>query len=291
MKDSYSSKPLIAAGWLRTILYVLSLAVTISIALILYLISLPGHALDIAILKKLDPGIISLLLFVLCFFITFVFRRRIDRKSFVSLGFRFKGYAYDAIAGGSLAIFIVCSSAILLKVTGHLKWMDIIFDPKALFMTFGTVILIAFSEELVFRGYILSNLLDSFPKWVALTISALLFMFFHWTSIGFFPLVNHLILGLILGINFIYTRNLWFSICFHIGWKFFEGPVLGFSGDESFQTLLQTELSGDEKITGGVSGLEGSFILLTVSILSLLALVLFLRHKLNPQSQPVPGQI
>ncbi len=133
--------------------------------------------------------------------------------------------------------------------------------------------------------------MDSFPKWLALLISAILFMIFHWTTLGFFPLVNMLIMGLILGLNYIYTRNLWFSICFHIGWKFMVGPVLGFSGDESFQTLLQTEMNGDENLTGGTNGLEGSVLFMAASLLSLIALYLFLQKKLNPGSQPAPGRI
>ena len=31
-----------------------------------------------------------------------------------------------------------------------------------------------------------------------------------------------LIAGLFLGINYIYTRNLWFSIFFHFSWNFFQ---------------------------------------------------------------------
>ena len=69
------------------------------------------------------------------------------------------------------------------------------------------------------------------------------------------------------------------------------GPILGFSGDESFQTLLQTELNGDENITGGTNGLQGSVFLLAVFLISLAALYLFLQKKTNPVSQPVPGRI
>jgi uncharacterized protein len=156
------------------------------------------------------------------------------------------------------------------------------------------VVIISFYEELIFRGYILNNLMDSFPGWLALVISAILFMIFHWTgqsSIGFFSLANYLIMGLILGLNYIYSRNLWFSFCFHVAWKFMEGPAFGYSGDESFQTFLQPELSGDVNFTGGANGLEGSVILTAVALLSLIALYLFLQRKFNPRFQPAPGRI
>jgi len=291
MGKSIFSKPLISSGWLRAILYIIALMLAAGILIGVYIISRPTSHLNTQILQSIQPDVVILLLFTVSLLITYVFRRWIDRKSFISLGFSTGGHFPDAAAGGMLAIFIIGACSLILKGTEHLKWMDIIFDPKSLFLAFGTIILVAVSEELVFRGYILSNLMDSFPKWMALLISALLYMIFHWSSAGFFPLLNTLILGMVLGLNYVYTRNLWFSICFHIGWKFLEGPVLGLVGNEYSQTLLQTDIHGDENITGGAYGLEGSAILMIVSVLSLLALFLFLQKKLNRQSLPVPDRI
>src|SRR5450755_3285087 len=294
MNKSISSRPVIKAGWLRALLYIVALGLGAGITIGVYIATLPMSHLTTQILQSINPGVITLLLFVPALLITFIFRRWIDRKSFISLGLHLEGHVQEAMAGALFAIFIIGASSLLLKATGHLKWMDIIFDPRALFLTFGSILLIAFYEELIFRGYILNNLMESFPKWLALLISALLFMIYHWTdqsSIGFFTLANSLIMGLILGLNYIYSKNLWFSFLFHIGWKFLEGPVFGFSGDESFQTLLQPELNGDISITGGANGLEGSVMLMAVSLLSLAALYLFLQHKFNQQFRPVPGRI
>jgi hypothetical protein len=298
MDKSGSVKPLIPQGWLRALSFLIAFALASGISLAIYLVVLNKRSPDASGLGNLVNGnnlfITTVIIFSLGLLVTFIFRRWVDRKSFVSLGLEFRGYGGDAIAGGMLATFIVCASSLLLKATGHLKWMDIIFDPTALFLSFGTIVIISFYEELIFRGYILSNLMDSFPRWLALLISSLLFMIFHWTaqsSIGFFSLVNSLIMGLILGLNYIYSRNLWFSFFFHVAWKFLEGPALGYSGDESFQTFLQPELNGDVNITGGANGLEGSVIMTAVALLSLIALYLFLQRKFNPRSRPAPNRI
>lgn len=298
MNKSGSSSPLIRAGWLRALLYIIAFVLLAIFALVLYVISLHGHGGDTYSLQGLTSGqtpvSVTLILFILSLLVTYVFRRWIDRKSLVSLGLDFNNQLWNAIAGMMLAVFIVGTGSLILKVTGNLKWTDILFDPRALFLAFGSIILVAFYEELIFRGYILSNLMDSFSKWPALGISALLFMFFHWngtSAVGLFPLLNTLIVGLILGLNYIYTRNLWFSICFHAAWKFFERPLLGFPGEGSVQTLLQTDLRGDENITGGASGLEGSYIFVVISLLGLIALYFILQKKLSLVSQPVPGQI
>jgi uncharacterized protein len=295
MNKSISTKPLIKAGWLRALLFIFTFII---LSVISVVSSFPkifyNHAKGVG-LQDVSTGnnllVLTVILFALALILVYVFRRWVDRKSFISVGLDIHEHGSQAIAGGMLAIFIVGASSLILKLTGHLKWTDIIFDPRTLFIALGSILITAFSEELIFRGYILNNLLDSFPKWLALLISALLYMIFHWSSIGFFPLLNGLIMGLILGLNYIYTRNLWFSVCFHVGWKFFEGPLLGFSGNESFQTLLQTDLHGDDHITGGAGGLEGSVCLMAVSLLSLVALYFFLQKKLSPQSQPVPGRI
>jgi hypothetical protein len=251
--------------------------------------------LDISGIQELLTGknaaFIVLVFFILTLLITYIFRRWVDRKSFMSLGLELKDHTRDLISGCAGAVFIMCTSSLLIQATGHLKWMDFIFDPKFQFLVFGTIGLTAFYEELIFRGYVLGNLLESFPKWIALIISSSLFLALHWTSAGFFPLVNTLILGLITGMFYLYSRNLWFSVCFHWTWKYMAGPVLGFGDDTSNQSLLQSSLLGDENITGGPTGLQGSLILTAVSLLCGVALYFALQKKINPKSLPVPNQI
>ena len=295
MSSSVSSKPLFKAGWLRVLFYILALVILAAAVLAFFILGLQKGNPDMSGLRDLSKGnlgaFIVLIFFVLTLGITHIFRRWVDRKSFESLGLGVKGKIGDAIAGGALALFIMGGSCLVIQVTGHLKWMDFIFDPKFQFIVFGTLGLSAFYEELIFRGYVLGNLLDSFPKWLALVVTSLLFMVFHWTSAGFFPLLNTLILGLITGVFYLYSRNLWFSVCFHWIWKFMAGPVLGFGDEPSSQSLLQSSLLGDENITGGTSGLQGSGVLTAISLLSAIALYLIMQKKLNLKSLPVPGRI
>jgi membrane protease YdiL (CAAX protease family) len=219
MEKSGSSKPLIRQGWLRAVLCFIGFLILSGASLSFYFVVLHKGNPDVAGLADLmnDNNLLPVtgIFFITALLVCFVFRHWVDRKSFASIGLDINGHEGEAVAGLMLATFIVCASSLLLKWTGHLKWMDILFDLKSLFLAFGTIALIAFYEEVIFRGYILSNLMESFSKWLALVISVLLFMSFHWTarsSSGFFSLANLLIIGLILGLNFIYTRNLWFSI-------------------------------------------------------------------------------
>jgi uncharacterized protein len=295
MNKADSLKPLFRQGWLRVLLYVVALLLVTGIAFAIYIASKFKGNLSAASGMNMNTPVMQLLPILPVLLVTYIFRRWVDRKSIISLGFMFQGYRKQAVAGGALAIFTICATALFLRITGHLKWVDFIFDVRALFLAFGRTALLAIFTELVFRGYILNNLMSSFPGWLALTISTLLYMVFNPAntifSFDFFTWTNTIIFGLILGLNYLYTKNLWFSIFFHLGWKFFLGPVLGISGNEFFQTILESELSGGTNITGGSKGLEGSVTLMAASLLCLTALFVILQSKSNPQSQPVPGRI
>jgi len=90
----------------------------------------------------------------------------------------------------------------------------------------------------------------------------------------------------LLGVNYIHTRNLWFSILFHLGWNFFQGPVLGYRvSGINFSSLLQTELNGDLIITGGEFGFEGSIVNTALCLILVLLLNRVYEKKFQPTGQ------
>ena len=292
--NSGSPNPLIRQGWLRSLIFfvvfLLAAGVTLFASFPELLNAKSGAAVR-DLLKGRRVMISGAILVFLVLALVYIFRRWIDRRSFQSLGLAQKGFARDAVAGFSLGVFTICASCILLISTGHLKWTDILFDPRALFLATGGIIVLVFLEELIFRGYLLNNLMDSFPAWLAILVTTILNTLFHWNPNGFFPMANVFFMALIPALYYAYAKNLWFPICFHIGWKWMVLPVMGFSSDDTVQTLLIPELTGDINIIGGISSLEGSVVLMSVAIICLLMLYLFLQKKISPQSRPVPGRI
>jgi len=186
------------------------------------------------------------------------------------------------IAGFFLAPALIGIGLLFLYITKHLEWDYNGFNPQTFFVDAGTLMLLAFSEELLFRGYILNNLMESFNKWAALIISAVLFALFHLSNPGIstIPFVSIFLAGILFGINYIYTKNLWFSILLHFGWNFFEGPLYGFKvSGIHFSSLLQTDLKGDMSITGGDFGFEGSFVATALLLIAVLGFYLFYEKK------------
>ena len=312
MPDQTVKKPLIGKGWLRIILFgVAFVIVTAMVALpalgILMgankqsILSDPAHAFTHLMETFATPWFIVLLEAVVSAITVFTFWKLIDRKTFAALGLGIEGFTGEALTGLFMGPALLGIAALVLFLSGHLLWNDVTFDGSSLFISFGLLVLVAFSEELVFRGYILTNLLDCFPgtardadqpsmrnKWIALGISALLFAVFHLGNPGMHTMafVNLVLAGLLLGMNYIYTRNLWFSMLFHLSWNFFQGPLLGsrVSGMD-LPSLLQMETKGDIMFTGGDFGLEGSFLTTVVLFIAVLVFAWAFDRKYSPPQQ------
>jgi membrane protease YdiL (CAAX protease family) len=296
MTGSAVSKPLISAGWLRVLIFCIADLLLILCGVLLMTAAIHyfrGGTADAAALMKGELlWAVILTSFAGSMAITYSFRRWVDRKTFLSLGLSYRQQGANMIAGITLAVSILGLATFVLRATGHLRWTDILFDGNTLLIALGDLLLVALYEEIIFRGYILNNLLESFNKWLALGISAALFTLFHLGNPGFdfLSVLNLLAIGTLLGLNYLYTRNLWFSIGFHFAWNFLEGPVLGYpvSGIH-FETLLQTEMKGDENITGGTFGLEGSVIVLVICIFAIIVHYIILQKKAARALQTVPG--
>jgi membrane protease YdiL (CAAX protease family) len=165
--------------------------------------------------------------------------------------------------------------------TVSINWWDI------LQVTF-VLILVSFSEELVFRGYILNNLLQSMPKMPALLVSAILFAGFHTLNpdMSLLSFLNIFIAGMLMGVNYIFSRNLWFSIYFHFSWNFFQGPVLGFEvSGLDLPVMLEQNLRGSNLLTGGAFGLEASW--LATFTLSLTCILLYASFQKKYNDNPL----
>ncbi len=260
-----TQKPLIPHGWLRALIYF------VGVSLIVYAFQVSGSFVMSQLKSGTETGNDSVLNFGIFYSImgivitlfTWLIRRFIDRKSFESLGFAWKGYSNEAGLGFFAALALLGIGSIILVATGYLSFIAANFDAAPLLLEIAIMIVVAFVEELLFRGYLLNNLMQSMNKWGALSITAALFSLFHGSNpdITLFAVVNIFLAGILLGINYIFTKNLWFSILFHFAWNYFQGPVLGYDvSGLKLTSLLQQSMSGSEAWTGGTFGFEGSLL-------------------------------
>jgi uncharacterized protein len=301
MSDQATKNPAIRKGWLRALVFMASFCVLTLLITIPVVIGVAGVTVD-QLKQQLFPtleGLLTgnylwLMILLECAISVIsvaIFRQWIDRRGLWGTRWSPDGFLGESLTGLFLGPAILGLAALLMLASGHLEWPDIVWDPSSLFVSFGLMAMIAFSEELVFRGYVLDSLRDSFPnKWVALSISAVLFAAFHFTSPGiyFLGFVNLILAGFLLGINYVYTKNLWFSFFLHLSWNFFQGPVLGFRvSGLTLPTLLQAETKGDLFITGGDFGLEGSILTTVVALIAFFVIAWAFERKYNSPEQTV----
>ncbi len=155
----------------------------------------------------------------------------------------------------------------------------------------------AFLEEVIFRGYIFRVLEKATNANWALILSALMFGAVHILNFkGGEPLLMKLIsctvlgldAGLLFGCAFLLKRRLWFPLGIHTCWNLFEGPFYGtrISGLSLGKSFLISTTNGPDFLTGGIFGPEASVIELVICLI--LSYLLYRAYKLKPEQ---PSQI
>lgn len=227
-------------------------------------------------------GIVAQLLAAVA--IVLIYWVAIFKNSIKSIGFQNVGSTGKELLLGFLTgIFLLGGIFLALLLTHQIELINLEFSAKYFLFHILFYLLVAFHEELLFRGYLLGTTMKLTNKYLVLCIFASLFSLVHFLTNDFslFPIINIFLAGIILGQYYIHTKRLWYSISLHFTWNFFQGPVFGshVSGNENMQSIIQQNLLGKEWITGGSFGFEGSVIMTGLLILLIIYFEFYLRKK------------
>lgn len=225
------------------------------------------------------------------FLVVGVFRKYVDKGTFASLGFESFRLA-DVIWGLLIGAAIMALGYLALIAAGQITYLNSSFSLAGFLINILFMLLVAFSEELLMRGYILTNLMGSMNKYGALAVSSSLFSMMHMANAdyGWFAALELFFAGILLGLSFIYTRNLWFPIALHFSWNFFQGAVFGFnvSGRHIYSIINHVRLN-DNIWNGGAFGFEGSILSLLFELIGIV-LIFFLFRKREPIRSAHPAK-
>ena len=204
-----------------------------------------------------------------------------DELPFVeNMGFGIQGRGKDILCGFGVAAAIYAIGFVVSLIAGWISVEGVHFDPSMLILQFLLYILVALAEESMMRGFVLGHMLDTgMNKFLALLLSSIIFACLHLGNPGItnFAMFNLTLAGVLLGVAYIYTRNLWFSISLHLFWNFIQGPILGYevSGTGGKNTLLTLSISDNTLMNGGDFGFEAS---LPCTILMVIAIGLIIYY-------------
>ncbi|MEP7142268.1 MAG: type II CAAX endopeptidase family protein [Ferruginibacter sp.] len=224
--------------------------------------------------------------------IVWLFRKYIDRKSFISVGFD-KGFVVkDSLTGLAFGFTIMLVGFSCLMLTKQIIFQSIQFEPAQFILSIGLFIFVAISEELFLRGYVLNNLMISFNKFGALIFSSVIFSLLHAPNpnFNFLGMIGLFVAGLFFGLAYIYTRSLWFPIALHFSWNFFQGTIFGFnvSGKDTY-SLIVTKENVFTIWNGGNFGFEASVLSILFQLIAIA--IVFIIFKTRFETDTLPGTI
>ena len=96
-----------------------------------------------------------------------IFNVKADNEKSLSLGFKTKHFFKEFGSGFGIGVLAILSGYLLLIGLNEVQYDRILFDPLEIIQTTLLFLFAAIAEEVVFRAYILRNLLISFNKYVA----------------------------------------------------------------------------------------------------------------------------
>ena len=281
-------EPRIKNGFLRAIIFLpmwfVSLALVMTLASILVMFSSGVDMADEKAIEALfdvsfdSPVMLILTAFQVMgsFLALWLATKFIDRKPLMSIGLSVKDKANEMLIGLGFALAFIGGLFLVLWLVGAINITGYVGFKPGVFIVSMMLFMAAFDEELIFRGYILNNMMDSTSnRWVALAGSSLLFALLHsgnpsvWST--WVPMTELFAAGFILGISYTFTKNLWFPTFFHFGWNFFQGlfgfEISGFNVDSWKIISHENTENVPDIVSGGAFGIEGSVITLSCTII------------------------
>ncbi|SFR33337.1 CPBP family intramembrane glutamic endopeptidase [Halogeometricum limi] len=241
--------------------------------------------------------VVSFAQFVLLTALTFGLAVVVDRRTIADLGLGFDrdwwlDLGFGLVLGGVLmtAIFVVALAAGWVRVEGTFTG-----GSRGFLLGFALLTVqflgVGISEELLVRGYLLTNVAEGFAQSVsrgaaaavAILVSSVLFGVAHLSNPNA-TLVSALgisLAGVLLGLPYLLTDELAIPIGIHISWNLSQGGVYGFavSGLGVGANVIDTAETGPDVFTGGAFGPEAGLLGVAAVVLGTGLVVWYVRWR------------
>ncbi|MBR4947981.1 MAG: ABC transporter permease [Clostridiales bacterium] len=141
------------------------------------------------------------------------------------------------------------------------------------------------SEEIMFRGYMITAFSRRYKKAIGVAVSAVLFSAFHSLNKGYTPLasVNLALIAVLFALIYLLTDDIWMTSAIHTAWNLTQGNIYGLqvSGNNAANSVIKTFYynSSSALITGGDFGPEGGLAVTAVAVVCLVIVALLLVRK------------
>lgn len=206
-----------------------------------------------------------------------------EKGTLASLGLKSEGALKKYGTGFAIGLGMMGLSALLIYILGG---MQISFSGEGIgFSYLPTILLILIgwtvqgsTEEILTRGWMLPRLIKRYNPIVGIAVSSVFFMTLHLGNDGIqlMPVLNLTLFAVFAALYTIYHGNIWGICGFHVAWNWMQGNLLGVEVSGSIVpggSLIKMSATGNELISGGSFGIEGSVI---ASMIFLIAVIYYI---------------
>jgi membrane protease YdiL (CAAX protease family) len=172
-------------------------------------------------------------------------------------------------SGFLVSFGLVGFMVLLMVILGYYR-IDRMDSPEILIEAFVFFGMGSFVQVLAFRLVLFRLSEELFGSWLAFILIAAIFGVAHLRNpeAGVWSTVSLILGDVLLFAAFIYTRRIWLVWGLHWGWNFFQDGVFGMpnSGVTELVSWIQPVIQGPEWITGGLFGIETSYVAFFLSL-------------------------
>tara|TARA_B100001093_G_scaffold355176_1_gene339755 strand:+ start:1516 stop:2355 length:840 start_codon:yes stop_codon:yes gene_type:complete len=271
-------------GWSKSFLTVpLLLIPQFTAAIIIFSLGFDLSSMSSGIIDLEVMIILEYIMLIVMTLMLFLFMKYIDKQPFFHIGLQTNGRLKEFNYGIAVGFLIMASAYLFLYFTREITFEGYNFNYEKILLSIVLFAGISLFEEIIFRGYLLKNLLESFNPLVALFISSILFSLIHGsnpnvTTIG---LINIFLAGFFLGVSYVFTKNLWFPVALHFSWNFFQS-MFGFrvSGLDSY-SIIEFSIIENNLLNGGEFGFESSILSIGILIIGTYLIFKYFKKSKN----------
>lgn len=244
-----------------------------------------------------DSQTITLIMYygyVIVIFVILLYWKLIEKKSLSEIGLtNHIGSYFIGMLTAVLTLSIIIG---MITLTGNIEYHGIFERKNILLLVLfgGGFIIQGTMEELLCRGFLFYTLKDKISLPVAVTISTIMFIIPHWSSLfagetiyGVIGIINLILISLIFSLLTICFQNLWAACGLHSFWNFILSSILGLNlsgNDKNTTAIFNMQSVGNNIWNGSIYGIEASVITtLILGIFSILLWVYWKRMKNNKE--------
>ena len=266
-----TSNPSIEPGWQRALLIFIPFLVVLGAFEFLGAMVIDAplvYNTEVSIGQMLVVAIFGMVGTVL---LVLTFLRFVDKEPISSIGIKRHFSRSQLIYSGIFVTLSIGIGFLLLLISGQIQFQAFNFQFMPFLQSFTLFIIAAFGEEIFVRGYILKNLTQSFSHKTALILSSLLFCALHLfnPNIDIISIIDLFLAGIVLGIAYLYSGNLWLPFSIHFFWNFIQSHLGFMVSGQSIYSLIRIELTNNTIWNGGAFGFEGSILAIVFELFAI----------------------